>query len=62
MSLDDAAARVRRGLDARRARIVVPRRLGLLLQAADLLPAVLGDRILRLTRFCIVPEQPPLQQ
>jgi NADP-dependent 3-hydroxy acid dehydrogenase YdfG len=62
INLDQAAACVRRGLDARRARIVFSRRLGLLLQAADLLPAGLGDRILRLTRFCIVPEKPPLPQ
>jgi NADP-dependent 3-hydroxy acid dehydrogenase YdfG len=58
ISLDTAVLRVRRGLDAQRSRIVFPRRLGLLLQLADLLPAVIGDRILRLARFRIAAERP----
>jgi short-subunit dehydrogenase len=56
VSLEQAVARVRRGLERRRRRIVFPRRLGLLLQAADLLPAWLGDRIMRAARFFIAPE------
>jgi short-subunit dehydrogenase len=51
-SLDQAVAAVRRGLD-RRAPRVFPRLLGLGLQAADLLPARLGDLILRGVRFRI---------
>ncbi len=57
ITLEEAVARVRYGLDRRHRRIVFPRRLGLLLQAADLLPAWLGDSILRRARFCIVPAQ-----
>ncbi len=55
MSLDRAAALVRAGLDRRRARIVFPRLLGLGIQAADLMPWFLGDRILRAVRFHITP-------
>ena len=51
--LDRAAAIVRRGLDRRRGRIVFPRLLGLGLQATDLMPAFLGDMILRSHRFHI---------
>jgi short-subunit dehydrogenase len=55
MSLDHATAIVRRGLDRGQGRIVFPRLLGLALQAADLLPAWLGDHILRAVPFYIVP-------
>jgi short-subunit dehydrogenase len=44
---------VRRGLDRGQARIVFPRLLALGLQATDLLPAWLGDAILRHNRFHI---------
>ena len=54
-TLPQAVAAVRRGLDRRQARIVFPRLLGLGLQAADLLPARLGDAILRSVRFHIEP-------
>ena len=54
-TLPQAVAAVRRGLDRRRARVVFPRLLGLGLQAADLLPARLGDAILRSVRFQIRP-------
>ena len=47
MSAEAAAQRVRRGLDKGAARIVFPRRIGLLMQLLDLLPARLGDRLLR---------------
>lgn len=57
LSLDQASAIVRRGLDRGRPRIVFPRLLALGLQAADLLPASLGDRILRGVRFHIVPPE-----
>jgi short-subunit dehydrogenase len=53
LSTAQAVTAARRGLDRRAARIVFPRILGLLLQAADLLPARLGDRILRAVRFRI---------
>jgi short-subunit dehydrogenase len=53
-SLAQAVAAVRRGLDRRAARIVFPRLLALGLQAADLLPAPLGDLILRRAGFRIV--------
>ena len=56
LGLDQAVRRTRAGLDRRAARIVFPRRLGWLLQAADLIPAVLGDRILRAIRFRIAAE------
>jgi len=55
MSLDRATAIVRTGLDRRRARIVFPRLLGLGIQATDLMPWFLGDRILRAVRFHIRP-------
>ncbi len=55
ISLERASGIVRRGLDRGQARIVFPRLLGLGLQAADLLPAWLGDHILRGVRFHIVP-------
>ena len=55
MSLDKMVAAVRKGLDAHRSRIVVPRLLALGQQAADLMPAAIGDRIVRGFRFHIEP-------
>jgi short-subunit dehydrogenase len=52
----DAVALVRGGLDRRARRIVFPRRLAWLLRVADLLPAWLGDRIMRVGGFRILPE------
>jgi hypothetical protein len=46
---------VRAGLDRGAARIVFPWLLALGLQATDLLPAWLGDAILRAQRFHIQP-------
>jgi short-subunit dehydrogenase len=57
VSLERASAIVRRGLDRGQPRIVFPRLLALGLQAADLIPAWLGDRILRGVRFHIVPPE-----
>ena len=51
----DAARRVRRGLDRRAARISFPLPLVWLLRLLDLLPARLGDRLIRLSRFHIDP-------
>lgn len=56
LDLDTAVTRTRAGLDRRAPRIVFPRRLGLLMQAADLIPAALGDYILRAMPFRIRPE------
>ena len=50
-----AVARVVRGLSRRARRIVFPRRLAWLLQAGALLPAWLGDPIIRAFRFHVVP-------
>lgn len=61
-----AVARVTGGLRRRAARIVFPRRLAVLMRLADLLPARLGDRIIRSFAFRIeeradeVAQQPPL--
>jgi len=55
MSLDKMVAAIRKGLDARCSRIVVPRLLALGQQAADLMPAAIGDRIVRRFRFHIDP-------
>jgi short-subunit dehydrogenase len=55
VSLDRAAAVVRRGLDRKQARIVFPRLLGLGIQATDLMPWFVGDWILRSVRFHIRP-------
>jgi short-subunit dehydrogenase len=57
VSLERASAIVRRGLDRGQPRIVFPRLLALGLQAADLIPAWLGDRILRGVHFHIVPPE-----
>jgi short-subunit dehydrogenase len=55
LSLPRTVAIVRRGLDLRRARIVFPRLLALGIQATDVMPAPLGDAILRSQRFHIRP-------
>ncbi|HWI87528.1 MAG TPA: SDR family NAD(P)-dependent oxidoreductase [Sphingomonas sp.] len=55
LSLDKMVAAIRKGLDARRARIVVPRLLAFGCQMADLMPAALGDAIMRGFRFRIEP-------
>ena len=55
LSLDKMVRSIRKGLDARKPRIVVPRLLALGTQAADLLPATIGDRIMRGFRFHIEP-------
>lgn len=55
LSLARAAAITRRGLDARRARITFPLLLALGVRITDLLPARLGDLILRRFRFHIAP-------
>jgi len=53
--LDQAASIVKRGLDRGQRRIVFPRLLMLGLVCADLMPAVLGDAIVRRFHFHIVP-------
>jgi short-subunit dehydrogenase len=55
LSLDSMVKAIRKGLDARKSRIVVPRLLALGQQAADLMPAAIGDRIVRGFRFHIEP-------
>ncbi len=55
ISVGRAASITKRGLDARRSRIVYPQLLGLALRLADLIPAWLGDLILRNFRFHIAP-------
>ncbi len=55
LSLDKMVAAIRKGLDAKRSRIIVPRLLALGTQVADLMPAALGDRIMRGFRFHIEP-------
>ncbi len=62
--LDQAVARIRSGLDSGRRRICFPWQLRLILQATDLLPAAIGDRLIRRMRFRIAPrppEAPPRQ-
>lgn len=53
MSADEMARHVMRGIARRKARVVVPRRLGFLMQLLDVLPAAIGDRLMRLSRFQI---------
>jgi hypothetical protein len=53
-SLDRAAAAVKAGIDRRRSRVAFPWPLVLGLRLADLIPAALGDRIMRRQRFHIV--------
>jgi len=55
VSTQRAIAIVRQGLDRRQSRIVFPRLLALGLQATDLMPARLGDAILRAQKFHIQP-------
>ncbi len=55
LTLARAAAIVRRGLDRGQARIVFPRLLALGIVLTDLMPAVLGDAILRRVPFHILP-------
>ncbi len=62
--LDQAVARIRSGLDSGRRRICFPWQLRLILQATDLLPAAIGDRLIRWMRFRIAPrprKAPPHQ-
>ena len=56
--LGDAVIRIRSGLDKQRRRIGFPWQLRLLLQAIDLFPASLGDRLIRWMRFRIEPQSP----
>jgi short-subunit dehydrogenase len=56
VSADAMAARIVRGLDRGAARIVAPWTLGALLRLLDLLPAAIGDRLIRVHRFRIDPE------
>jgi short-subunit dehydrogenase len=53
VSSDRAVRMIAAGLRRKQRRIVFPRALGFALQVADLLPAWLGDRILRGSRFHI---------
>lgn len=55
VSLERMVAVVRRGLDRRAARVTFPRLLALGIVATDLLPAAIGDRILRGVHFHIEP-------
>lgn len=55
VGLDKMVAVVRRGLDRRRPRITHPQILALGTRAADLLPATIGDRIMRGFHFHIEP-------
>jgi NAD(P)-dependent dehydrogenase (short-subunit alcohol dehydrogenase family) len=53
-TLDRTAAIVKRGIDSGRARVAFPSLLVLGLRLADLLPAPIGDAIMRANRFHIV--------
>ena len=55
LTQDQAVRRVVNGLKNRARRIVFPRRLAVLMRLADLIPAWLGDRIIRAFSFRIVP-------
>ncbi|WP_404711420.1 SDR family NAD(P)-dependent oxidoreductase [Sphingomonas sp. MMS24-J13] len=55
VGLDKMVAVIRRGLDRRRPRITFPHLLALGNRAADLLPATIGDRIMRGFHFHIEP-------
>jgi short-subunit dehydrogenase len=55
LSLDRTVSIVRRGVDRRRSRVTFPALLALGLKLTDLMPAMLGDRILSSVRFHIVP-------
>ena len=56
LDLDRAVAHTRAGLDRRASRIVFPRLLALLLNTADMVPAELGDLIVRAARFRVALE------
>lgn len=55
VSLDKMVRVIARGVDRRASRVVYPRLLALGQQAADLMPAAIGDRIMRGFRFHIEP-------
>jgi short-subunit dehydrogenase len=55
VGLDKMVRKIRNGLDRRHARIVFPRLLALGTQAADIMPARLGDQFVRGFRFHIEP-------
>lgn len=55
VSLDEMVRVIARGIERKSARVVHPRLLALGVQAADLLPAAIGDRIMRGFRFHIEP-------
>ena len=55
VSLDQAVTRIRAGLDRRHRRIGFPWQLRLVLQTLDLLPAAIGDRLIRWMPFRIAP-------
>lgn len=55
VGLDRMVTVIRRGLDRRKRRITFPRLLALGTQATDLMPAAIGDRIVRGFRFHIEP-------
>lgn len=55
VSLDKMVRVVRKGLDRKKSRIVFPRLLALGTLATDIMPAALGDRIVRGFRFHIEP-------
>ena len=55
ISLDQAVTRIRTGLDSRRRRLGFPWQLRLVLQTLDLLPAAIGDRLIRWMPFRIAP-------
>jgi short-subunit dehydrogenase len=55
LTLDQATKIVKDGLDRGRSRIVFPRLLALGMRCADLMPAVLGDIVIRNFRFHIEP-------
>jgi hypothetical protein len=54
-SLDRAALLVRRGIDRGQRRVAFPWPLIVALRFADLMPAGLGDAIMRANRFHITP-------
>jgi hypothetical protein len=53
-TLDRTASIVKRGIDMGRSRVAFPSLLVLGLRLADLLPAPIGDAIMRANRFHIV--------
>ncbi len=55
MSLERATSIVKRGLDRRKRRIVFPWQLAFGMRCADLMPAILGDMVIRNFRFHIEP-------